>query len=304
MATRDRTDEFMRLRGFKRSRRDPQQQQLIDEELHSVYVAPMWVGKMDNVRSILKEVIEQQGELDELQKGHLKVRFGIGRDEEQEEVSIEQKTSTISSLFKRAEKSIHELEAVYMAEVDDDADGGATDAELTILRNVKMCLANEIVRQTKVFSEKQRKYLRDVQSQKGVIAKGKDEKQKAVQDALAKDAMEDGYRQQGMTQEQIDMIMMSREQVDERVREFEQIAQSIKTLHEMFQDLNALVIEQGTILDRIDENMRVTHTRVVKGRKELEKAAKHQKAGCFKLMVLFMVVMIIGFILALAVKVL
>lgn len=294
----------MRLRGFKRSRRDPQQQQLIDEELHSVYVAPMWVGKMDNVRSILKEVIEQQGQLDELQKGHLKVRFGIGRDEEQEEVSIEQKTSTISSLFKRAEKSIHELEAVYMAEVDDDADGGATDAELTILRNVKMCLANEIVRQTKVFSEKQRKYLRDVQSQKGVIAKGKDEKQKAVQDALAKDAMEDGYRQQGMTQEQIDMIMMSREQVDERVREFEQIAQSIKTLHEMFQDLNALVIEQGTILDRIDENMRVTHTRVVKGRKELEKAAKHQKAGCFKLMVLFMVVMIIGFILALAVKVL
>ena len=294
----------MRLRGFKKSRRDPHQQQLIEEELHSVYVAPMWVGKMDNVRSLLKQVAEQQGELDELQKGHLKVRFGAGRDEEQEEVNIEQKTATISGLFKRAEKAIHELEAVYLAEVDDDDsdNGGATDAELTILRNVKMCLANEVVRQTKIFSEKQRKYLRDVQNQKGVIAKGKDEKQKAVQDALARDAMEDGYRQQGMTQEQIDMIMMSREQVDERVREFEQIAQSIKTLHEMFQDLNALVIEQGTILDRIDENMRVTHTRVVKGRKELEKAAKHQKAGCFKLLVLFLVVMIIGFILAIAIK--
>jgi syntaxin 16 len=64
-----------------------------------------------------------------------------------------------------------------------------------------------------------------------------------------------------------------------------------------------MVIEQGSLLDRIDYNMTVTHERIVKSRKELVKAAKHQEAGSFKLCVLLLVIMIIGFVLALLVKV-
>ena len=57
------------------------------------------------------------------------------------------------------------------------------------------------------------------------------------------------------------------------------------------------------MLDRIDHNMTVTHERVVQGRKQLEKAQKHQEAGTFKLCVLLLVVMIIGFLLALMIKI-
>lgn len=37
----------------------------------------------------------------------------------------------------------------------------------------------------------------------------------------------------------------------------------------MFKDMNTLVIEQGAVLDRIDYNMTLTHTRVQRARTEL-----------------------------------
>lgn len=44
-------------------------------------------------------------------------------------------------------------------------------------------------------------------------------------------------------------------------------------------DLSTLVIDQGTILDRIDYNMEQVATAVEEGVKELQKADKHQKAS-------------------------
>lgn len=43
--------------------------------------------------------------------------------------------------------------------------------------------------------------------------------------------------------------------IAQRNREIDQIAKSIAELAELFQDLSALVIDQGTMLDRIDFNI-------------------------------------------------
>lgn len=43
--------------------------------------------------------------------------------------------------------------------------------------------------------------------------------------------------------------------ITQRDREIDQIAKSIAELAELFQDLSALVIDQGTMLDRIDFNI-------------------------------------------------
>lgn len=43
--------------------------------------------------------------------------------------------------------------------------------------------------------------------------------------------------------------------IAQRGREIDQIAKSIAELAELFQDLSALVIDQGTMLDRIDFNI-------------------------------------------------
>lgn len=67
------------------------------------------------------------------------------------------------------------------------------------------------------------------------------------------------------------------EAVNSRDQEIANIAQSIEELGTIFKELAVLVIDQGTILDRIDYNMEavVEHTKT--GIQQLEKAEKHQK---------------------------
>jgi syntaxin 16 len=71
----------------------------------------------------------------------------------------------------------------------------------------------------------------------------------------------------------------------------------------MFQDVHTLVREQGTILDRVDYNMNVTHKRVVDTKDKLKDAADYQDASSFQLCFLLLIVMVVGFVIALMVKV-
>lgn len=67
--------------------------------------------------------------------------------------------------------------------------------------------------------------------------------------------------------------------VSERDEEIQNIAKSIEELSSIFKELAVLVIDQGTILDRIDFNMEqvVEHTK--EGIQQLEKAEEHQKSA-------------------------
>mmetsp|Transcript_7797 Transcript_7797/g.15554 ORF Transcript_7797/g.15554 Transcript_7797/m.15554 type:complete len:104 (+) Transcript_7797:724-1035(+) len=84
--------------------------------------------------------------------------------------------------------------------------------------------------------------------------------------------------------------------VQERDEEIMRIAQSIEELSQIFKELAVLVIDQGTILDRIDFNMEqvVEHTR--EGIKQLEKAEQHQKSArpikCIACLLLLIAVML------------
>lgn len=49
--------------------------------------------------------------------------------------------------------------------------------------------------------------------------------------------------------------MLADATIIQRDREIDQIARSIAELAELFQDLSSLVIDQGTMLDRIDFNI-------------------------------------------------
>jgi syntaxin 16 len=70
-----------------------------------------------------------------------------------------------------------------------------------------------------------------------------------------------------------DMTVM----IQSRDQEIVQIAKSIEELGSIFKELAVLVIDQGTILDRIDYNMEAVVESTKTGIKQLEKAEQHQK---------------------------
>ena len=57
------------------------------------------------------------------------------------------------------------------------------------------------------------------------------------------------------------------------------LAKSAQELAQIFKDLNQLVIEQGTIVDRIDYNMDQAVTRVKEGLQQVVKAEEHKKSS-------------------------
>ncbi len=119
------------------------------------------------------------------------------------------------------------------------------------------------------FRQKQRKYLTDVQSQKnGGLAETESKF------GIDLNETENDY---GFNQQQMAVVDDLQEAVQSRDHEIAQIAKSIEELGSIFKELAVLVIDQGTILDRIDYNMEavVEHTKT--GIKQLEKAEKHQK---------------------------
>lgn len=298
MATRDRTSEFLKLRGARGRNEDAQR--LLAEAETRIDIAPVWIERMNEVRQTCQRIQSVMTELEQKQKQHLKVEFRANRDEESEQADIDRLREVIDSMFKRTEGMVEALDQAYKSGLEDEG----KDVELRILRNVKMCLVAEITAIGKIHRETQRRYMTDLTKQQrvaGTWAGGKNAK--LVEEQLERDAKMEGYLMRGMTQDQIEQIMLNSDMVNDRTKEFERILSSIKNLHEMFKDLNSLIAEQGTVLDRVDYNMTVTVERVSKAKVELKKAAEMQKAGTFKLCILFLVVLIIGFIIALFFKV-
>jgi syntaxin 16 len=70
------------------------------------------------------------------------------------------------------------------------------------------------------------------------------------------------------------MILEETEQmVNERDEEITRIARSIEELAQIFKELAVLVIDQGTILDRIDFNMEQVLAHTTEGIQQLQKVS-------------------------------
>lgn len=98
----------------------------------------------------------------------------------------------------------------------------------------------------------------------------------------------------GFSAEQIHAMAEMEESTEWRDQEIARIARSVEELAVLFKDLATLVVEQGTMLDRIDYNMESTVERTKKGVEKLEQAEKYQKsARPLKCMAFLMVLIII-----------
>lgn len=67
--------------------------------------------------------------------------------------------------------------------------------------------------------------------------------------------------------------------VNQRDEEITRIAKSIEELAQIFKELAVLVIDQGTILDRIDYNMEQVLENTKEGLVQLHKAEDYQKSA-------------------------
>jgi len=231
----------------------------LDKGTGNAPVPPQWVDEVDSIHSNLEEIVRQMSQLNSLHATRLGSVFG--KDLDNMEGEIESLTRDITNRFRTCESILKRVGNATKR-------GGGEEA--TIGANIQRSLAKKLQELSVQFRQKQRKYLSDVQIQKsgGVM----DSENKFGIDLNS--SGHDGFSTQQMTV--VDDLTL---QVQSRDQEISKIAQSIEELGSIFKELAVLVIDQGTILDRIDYNMEavVEHTR--EGIQQLEKAEKHQKSA-------------------------
>ena len=214
-------------------------------------IPPDWVDEVDSINSQLEEIVRQMSQLNALHATRLGSVFG--KDLDNMETDIESLTRTITNRFRTCENMLQKV-------------GHATKKghkeEATIGANIQRSLAKKLQELSVQFRQKQRKYLSDVQTQKS-----------PHEDKFGIDLNDGLSMQQQTVVDDLTLVVQSRD------KEIAKIAQSIEELGAIFKELAVLVIDQGTILDRIDYNMEavVEHTR--EGIMQLEKAEKHQKSA-------------------------
>jgi len=87
-----------------------------------------------------------------------------------------------------------------------------------------------------------------------------------------------------------------------REKEIEKIAQGIIDLADLFRDLQAMVIDQGTMLDRIDYNVERMATDVKAAEKELKVASGYQRKTTKRYIILLLLLIAAGMLILLLIK--
>ncbi|XP_022748200.1 syntaxin-41-like isoform X4 [Durio zibethinus] len=248
----------------------------------TVGLPPAWV---DVSEEIAANVQRAQTKMAELAKAHAKAlmpSFGDGKEDHQ---NIEALTHEITNLLKQSEKRLRKLKA-----------GPSEDSN--IRKNVQRSLATDLQKLSVELRRNNSTYLKRLRQQK----EGQDGVDLEMNlNGNRSKAEDDDLGDMVFNEHQMAKLKQSEAFTVEREREIQQVVESVNEVAQIMKDLSVLVIDQGTIVDRIDYNIQNVATTVEEGLKQLQKAERTQKQGgmvmCASVLVIMCFVMLVLLIL-------
>ena len=270
MASRDLTKQFINIRTKARSdlgtrrRRPDDYEQDVDIEAMKQALPPAWAGKISRAEQSMVAIKTGMKDLSTLHTKRLMGNSDFDTDEAKQEREIDLKTQDITQHFRQAEAMLKQF-----AKQGDETK--LSDSEYKVRKNVQSGLAKRLQTLSGRFRAAQKEYMTRVQKQKTGTDGG------AAYDILSKDPKLVESVDHGFNQSQMNAVSNMEELVNQRDEEITKIARSVEELATIFKELSVLIIDQGTILDRIDYNMDQAVEHAKEGNTQLVKAETNQK---------------------------
>jgi len=271
MATRDLTRRFMQLREqhkpdiMGRSENGPLLRNMesgwnqgVDVEI-APSLPPVWVDHLDQIDATLDSIEKDIEKLKVRQKERLKFRFDDSRSDQDREIEV--LTQSITRSFQRGNGLLKKIATVG------NENGNLAYDERVLRVNVMRAKASRSQNLSKLFREHQTRFLNSLQKTNKGDQYFDDEPLKITLDDVSA----------GFSAEQMAQIHRNAQDADQREKEIIGIAKSVNDLAQLFNELNVLVVQQGTVLDRIDYNIEQTVGQLRKAGQEIKKAEKYQK---------------------------
>jgi syntaxin 16 len=169
------------------------------------------------------------------------------------------------------EKKIKEL---VKQNIDNDTDN-------IIKINMQHTIIQKITDFTKKFKINQELYKKKY---KELV--GEDDPTYEINESLRKDNNDSNNFENFLMTDNINQNLQNRD------NELNQLLNSVNDLAQIFKDMQSLVMEQGSILDRIDYNIDIAASNITTGKKSLVKANEYHKNNCFRNVIIVLIVCI------------
>ena len=220
------------------------------------------------------------------------IQFNI---EEQKILSknIKKISYQLTKEIKSLEKNIQIYTSTDISDENDNYENSTNILQYQIKENMNQNIVSEFFVFSKKFKLNQELY--NKKCEELVIEDDEDEKE-AYNTYEMNEISTTNSEDNNMQRQNTDQNFLMKQEPDyllqERDHELDNIVKGVNNLHEMFKDMNILVNEQGTILDRIDYNIDLGFDNVDKAKKTINKANESRKGSCFRNVILFLMVFI------------
>ena len=235
-----------------------------------------YVESYKKVNNILDELLTNFASLKSFQQERIKPKF-VDEDIENKKIDKE-----IDKLIIKMMKKIKFCEALTKMIKD------KKNEQNTILdkvkNNIKIFLTTKIQNFSNEFRQNQQQYLKYLKDM-GIITYSNTDKNNSPEPLLNE---EDDEQKNFLYTKDDDMNI----QIKKREEDIDILVKSINELSGIFKDLQNIVQEQGTILDRIDYNINISYENSQQGLKYIKKAEQHNNESCFRNAILLLFIII------------
>ncbi|VEU22139.1 DEKNAAC103160 [Brettanomyces naardenensis] len=205
-------------------------------------------------------------------------------------------------------KITHKFQFMYteIRKLNDEKLRFKTKSETLLVENLKKKLALRTQELSTSFRRLQNNYIRYLREDEfdevdkldksdGKIESSED----STIESYSREALKSSSKQLRQVQQQ---DTLNDTYLEQREREIYKIAQGVVEISTIFKELETMVIDQGTVLDRIDYNLSKTVEDVKKADKQMTKAEGYQKATTKCKVVFFLVLLILLLLMVLMIK--
>jgi syntaxin 16 len=248
----------------------------------------------DQVDQILVSIRPRMERLSRLHEKHLRPGFA---DKSSEEQQIEALALDITKDFRRCSRLVAGL-ASFTQHLMREAQRNQSDVtvrQVALAQNVQTALATRVQDLSGAFRKQQSLYLkrmkgmevrdRDIRAARGLAPPTTKDDSFRDSELAVREDVELSRQQLLESPSQSNLLLLDEEQqlstadreIQQRSREIDEIAKSIQELAQLFGDLQTLVIDQGTMLDRIDYNVELMSREIKGAVHELQQATTYQR---------------------------
>ncbi|EGX92596.1 SNARE complex subunit Tlg2 [Cordyceps militaris CM01] len=266
---------------------------------------PRWADISDEINDLLATIVTKGQQLEKLHQKHVLPGFDDDEAKRTEETQIEKLTQEITKGFHDCHRCIQRVEQIVR---ESKQSGTISRAEETMAKNIQISLAARVQNASANFRKKQSSYLKKLRGMAGLGQPTPDIRSSSPApgsyiEPPVQESDADRFLSQSTLQVAKQRQLTSNDAaIAQREREIEEIAQGIIELSDLFRDLQNMVIDQGTMLDRIDYNVECMHTDVKGAEVELKVASGYQRKTTKRKIILLLMLLVAGLFIVLLVK--